>query len=306
MNRCSICTAEFEASWRIPDRLYGGDEIFVVGRCAACGSTAVIQPPDDLAPFYPPTYYGDHTPGGRPPKLVVRRSSFLGRLLPRFWDVDGERLAERPGSILEVGSGAGQALDRYASHGWQTQGIEPGAAGVALARGRGHDVKQASIEEIDGLEPIHDVVRCRHVIEHTRDPLRTILVLMDGVRAGGHLLLEYPNPQGLPARLGRSRWWQLDPPRHLVIPAPSHIINLLKSRGFEVDYGTKTSGAGLANTILILLMPRVRPGWKLTDPKGRWFQLLARALEPIALLCDAFRAGDDIRLVARAPIPRET
>ena len=100
-------------------------------------------------------------------------------------------------SVLDAGCGSGRTLEELSPYG-DVYGIEldPGAADVARARGRG-EVQIGRLEELPWDDGRFDLITCLDVIEHTPDDRVTLRELRRVSRPGGFLLVTVPAYQGL-------------------------------------------------------------------------------------------------------------
>ena len=100
-------------------------------------------------------------------------------------------------SVLDAGCGSGRTLEELSPYG-DVYGIEldPGAADVARARGRG-EVQIGRLEELPWEDGSFDLITCLDVIEHTPDDRVTLRELRRVSRPGGFLLVTVPAYQGL-------------------------------------------------------------------------------------------------------------
>lgn len=100
-------------------------------------------------------------------------------------------------SVLDAGCGSGRTLEELSPYG-DVYGIEldPGAADVARARGRG-EVQIGRLEELPWEDGRFDLITCLDVIEHTPDDRVTLRELRRVSRPGGFLLVTVPAYQGL-------------------------------------------------------------------------------------------------------------
>jgi SAM-dependent methyltransferase len=101
------------------------------------------------------------------------------------------------GRVLDAGCGSGRTLEELGPYG-EVHGIEldPGAAEVARARGRG-EVQIGRLEELPWEDASFDLITCLDVIEHTPDDRVTLRELRRVTRPGGFLLVTVPAYQGL-------------------------------------------------------------------------------------------------------------
>ncbi|MEA2158844.1 MAG: hypothetical protein QOD66_1224 [Solirubrobacteraceae bacterium] len=199
---------------------------FTLGRCSACGSALTLgATPERLHEL------GAYRPGQ--PRLypLVRPllEAFDRRRLALI-----EPLAPPPGRLLDVGAGRGRFVATACAAGYEAQGIEPSARGVAAASAIGVPLLHASIDEAPIGPGSLDAVTLWHVLEHIDRPAEALTRIAGWIRPGGALLVGVPNLASLQARLGGSRWYHLDVPRHRVHFTPAGLDALLRGTGFEV------------------------------------------------------------------------
>ena len=152
--------------------------------------------------------------------------------------------------------------------------------------------------------PVFDLIRFRHSVEHVVDPLAELAAAARGLAPGGTLLLELPNVGGWLARLAGAAYWQLDPPRHLVIPHRRVLVQAFEAAGLRsIATSTGSTGHGVATS---WTMHRQRgrygePGvWYGMDPQRPRSQQIVRWLAHApAVVGDWLRSGDNLRVIAR-------
>jgi 2-polyprenyl-3-methyl-5-hydroxy-6-metoxy-1,4-benzoquinol methylase len=112
-------------------------------------------------------------------------------------------------------------------------GLDFDPSAVQVARSRGLDVRQGSVEVIDPAKESFDGITLRHVIEHVHDPLAVLRQCHALLKPGGWIWIETPNidAQGH-ARYG-ANWRDLDPPRHLVLFSRDALFQALVQAGFH-------------------------------------------------------------------------
>ena len=139
------------------------------------------------------------------------------------------------GRLLEVGAAAGYFLEAAAQAGFEVTGIEPAAPVAQRAAERvGVPVLSGLIEDLDLPEEAFDVVCAWHVVEHIPDPAPQLRRLRDGLRPGGHLLIEVPNVGSVIACRRGAEWFHLAPEYHVSQFAPESLTSLLSRVGFDV------------------------------------------------------------------------
>ncbi|HUF98198.1 MAG TPA: class I SAM-dependent methyltransferase, partial [Ilumatobacter sp.] len=203
--------------------------------------------PDDYRPYAPDDMRQAIAPA---PSLVIRAlargplyrmASLVQRVLEKRWpDRLGTELrivyrAPQPGfQLLDFGCGSPSFLNEARQGGWQTIGADFNLQVVDAVRAAGH---QGEVVD-DAFWPrfpdssVHRV-RMNHVLEHLYDPLRTLTEIRRVLHPDGILHIAVPNPASFGSWIFRSRWFDLDCPRHVVFFSPKHLCTLLREVGWE-------------------------------------------------------------------------
>ena len=172
------------------------------------------------------------------PALPVGR--LIGRLVPlRSAVADRELRHQRNGRgarLLDVGAGNGAYVAYARRFGWEAEGIDPDAAGVATARDLGIPVGLGTLADMeDTATGTFASVTLSHVIEHLHDPETQLRRIHRLLAPDGHVWIATPNLEALGHRLFRRDWVGLDPPRHLVLFTTDSLRSLLERTGFVVE-----------------------------------------------------------------------
>lgn len=197
--------------------------------CQSCGLGFLFPLPTArrIESFYPPEYYG--TPNAKFEPIVewaVRagarsRVTSLVRGLPR-----GSR-------VLDVGCGRGVMIRALLDLGYEAHGVEISAAAAAGVDNRA-DVRIASdLAAADYESHSFDAVVLWHVLEHLRNPDKTLSEIHRILRPGGRLILAVPNFASWQSRWSRGDWFHLDLPRHLYHFSPTNLTRLVERFGFQ-------------------------------------------------------------------------
>lgn len=198
--------------------------------CSACGTGRLYPMPsaDEIASFYPSGYYGDlGTKFARPIELLVRlvaarKVSFLT-----------EGLA--PGArVLDVGCGRGVTLGTLADRGIEAHGFEISAEAALGADPRARIRVAPALEQAGYPDAHFDAVVIWHVLEHVRDPRRTLETVLRIAKPGARLVVAVPNFSSPQARWAGPGWFHLDLPRHLHHFPLAALRSLLERTGFAV------------------------------------------------------------------------
>lgn len=270
---CPLCGSPAKTKlFAIPDRLHGTPGEFAYSRCGFCRTVfqdpRVID--EDLPLCYPGDYYTHaappavaevelptrHLPGARD---TIRNGIIgvvqgqpepglaggLGRVLAgmrrmrerAFYDhVIDELIPPRQGHLraLDIGCGSGKLMVALVRAGWDVEGVEwdPHAAEVAR-RTSGRPVQEGDFRRLDLPQGAFDLVVLSHVFEHLDDPVGGLRRLRELLAPGGRLVLFYPNPESLEARLFGDAWFPWDPPRHLVLPPGDAVAQAARRVGLK-------------------------------------------------------------------------
>jgi 2-polyprenyl-3-methyl-5-hydroxy-6-metoxy-1,4-benzoquinol methylase len=202
-----------------------------VVECATCGAARFDPMPSEaeVAAFYPAHYYGDL---GRkfaaPIELLVRwvasrHAAFLVDGLP-------------PGArVLDVGCGRGVTLAELARLGYEAHGFEISADAALGADARARVRIAPSLEQADYPDAHFDGVLVWHVLEHVRDPRRTLETVRRVAKPGARIVVAVPNFSSPQARWAGAGWFHLDLPRHLHHFPLAALRRLLEDTGFAVE-----------------------------------------------------------------------
>lgn len=163
---------------------------------------------------------------GGEPRLDRVRLALTFRALTR----DG-----MPGSVFEVGYGAGQLLRRFHDAGAVTAGVDPDQLGTALdpvvtAAGGLH---RGRVEDLPAGGHEVDLVYAVHVVEHVDAPAEMLAAAFAMLAPGGRIRLLTPAADSTSlARFGAA-WWLLEDPTHVRFFSARSMELALATAGFE-------------------------------------------------------------------------
>ena len=138
------------------------------------------------------------------------------------------------GSLLDVGCGSGDLLERMRDLGWQVAGVEFDGEAARLARARVGDAPVFETLEEAG-EGRYDAVVLDHVLEHLPDAGETLRACWRALRPGGRLALATPNPSSAARKRFGASWLHWDPPRHLELRGERALADLVEASGLVVE-----------------------------------------------------------------------
>lgn len=142
------------------------------------------------------------------------------------------RYARPPGALLEIGAGAGFALEAARDAGWDARGLELSGAAAAWARRQsGVDVTVGGFDDLRDRER-WDVVTAFQTIEHVVDVRDALRRVHTALRPNGLVFLTTPDHGSLTRKLLR-KFWPSYRPEHLVYLERRHLRQLLNEEGFR-------------------------------------------------------------------------
>lgn len=147
------------------------------------------------------------------------------------------------GKLLDVGCGNGSFMLTMQDLGWNVEGLEPDVNAVNIARRKGLDVTVGIAQQNQLPAMKWDAITMNHVIEHSTDPMSVIQLLAQKLNEGGTLVSISPNPVGCLAYLYGKNWFNLDSPRHLVIPSPKAYRIMTQVLGLDAEIFTVNNSA---------------------------------------------------------------
>jgi SAM-dependent methyltransferase len=198
---CQLCgTDAFET---VSERDRHGNPLRTV-MCRGCGSVTndPIPTDEELAAFYRSDYRTEYKGVAEPRMRQVWRN--FGRLEAHI-GANAEFYSGRR-KCLDLGSGSGEFMFMAGRLGIECVGVEPNAPYAAYSRDRlGLNVMTQTLEETAFAAGSFDLIRLSHVMEHMREPVRSLKVLRDWLTDDGILYIEVPNVLDEAARKVRGR-----------------------------------------------------------------------------------------------------
>jgi len=296
---CAACGSGLSAT-------FAGKGYAVIG-CPRCGLRRIdpVPSPAALSDYYSRLYALAADATHVAPESYRQQSNHVAGLLAR----------RAPGArrVCEVGCSGGWLLQHLQRRGYDVKGYELSAATSQLARDRGLDVVTGEFTA-DGDR--FDVILMRHVLEHTRDPLRQLQHAAASLNAGGTLLVAVPNGASLCCRLLGRHWSWYIPPAHIWYLTPDSLRTLAQRAGFvprrimtrqgDAYHPCVELAAGIVRRVRRApAIPDVSPlptGPEALTQRRRGRTLIrtaSRVLQPISAAVSAAGLGDELWLVAR-------
>jgi SAM-dependent methyltransferase len=303
LSACPLCGAtSFRKAFDARDRHYGNPGTFPVMCCGGCGVYFLNPMPtlEYLSNAYPRDYYAYSVPSAaRTPGPLRKRMWRLIRHLIFFtsgWT--GDPKFPRPGSMLDIGCGAGHFLFYMREKGWTVRGVELNSDAAAAGREGGLDIFGGTLHDAELPSAAFDYVRSNHSFEHIHNPREVLREIRRIVRPGGRLFIGVPNLAGLMPKMWGPYWWYLGAPVHTYGYTPASISRLLAEEGFQVEkISYNSTFAGITGSLQIWLNRNNGKG----SEEGWVVKSLALRLfgHWLARIIDLFRAGDCMEVIAR-------
>lgn len=160
--------------------------------CLGCGSVTNEPIPTDaeLAAFYRSDYRKEYKGVAEPRRRQIWRN--FGRMERHIADNRAFYAGRR--RCLDLGSGSGEFMYLAGRLGIDCIGVEPNGPYAAYARETlGLDVLTQTLEESEFAPESFDLVRLSHVMEHMREPVRSLTTLRGWLAGEGLIYIEVPN-----------------------------------------------------------------------------------------------------------------
>jgi 2-polyprenyl-3-methyl-5-hydroxy-6-metoxy-1,4-benzoquinol methylase len=136
-------------------------------------------------------------------------------------------------SLLDFGCGTGDFANHCRINGIDTTGIEPDPDARKRAADKGVNV--GDLDMLKTIKKTFGVISLWHVLEHTYDPVKTILDLKKLLVPRGTIIIAVPNYLSHDAQRYREFWAAYDVPRHLFHFSQKSIAKLAEQTGLTLE-----------------------------------------------------------------------
>ena len=133
-------------------------------------------------------------------------------------------------SILDLGAGTGDFLQKAQKRGWQIKGVEPNQGAIILARKKNIEL----VEHINKISGLYDVITMWHVLEHVYELDTYLKFLKKSLAPQGKLYVAVPNFNSYDATQYQEYWAAYDVPRHLYHFSQNAIRTIFREAEFKV------------------------------------------------------------------------
>lgn len=271
---------------------------WAIHTCRRCGSgtTLPLAREEDLAAFYP----SDYAPYRPPRGALATAMGLMQRARDTRFPTSQLDSGTGPGTLLDVGCGAGELAASWIAKGWRVQGVEPSPEAAAVARKRGAEIVGATLTDARVASSSLDAIMFRHSLEHVVDPVRDARWACTALRPGGRVAVIVPNWGSWQRRALGEYWFPLELPRHRTHFTAAGLRATLAAGGLtRIDIRPATPLITTAWSLQFRLFDRLLTrdgagllaGYALSVPIG----LATRAVDAI------LHSGDFLHASAEAP-----
>ena len=248
---CKICgNTNNNAFHVVREMMYGSRDQFTYLECGQCQCLQLMNPPEELARYYPTDYYSFtvspdalfHNPlknvvkGIRISYAATQRGGLIGKVLDRskpdpILHTLSPTHITKQSRILDVGSGSGDLLYRLRVAGFNhTVGIDPYINSTIVYNNGLHILK----EPIYSMGGEWDLIMFHHVFEHLADPLETLQATQRLLSPSGFCLIRIPICSSYAWQHYGVHWAQLDAPRHFFLHSVRSMQHAANKTGFKI------------------------------------------------------------------------
>jgi 2-polyprenyl-3-methyl-5-hydroxy-6-metoxy-1,4-benzoquinol methylase len=256
-------------------------------RCGTCGALFLhpMPTPEEMRAYaerhYREGVYAEYA-RARPLKLATfrRRLALIRPHAPG-------------GRLLDVGAACGFMLEAALEAGYDPAGVEFSVEAIRLAA---PEVRGRIVHgDMGDLPPgTFDVITAFDILEHAREPLRTLRAWAERLRPGGVLALTTPDTDSLLRKVMGARWPMLQPLQHTVLFSRAAMPRFLREAGLEV---LELRGAAKVMTPAYLV-GQLEPYF----PRAARLGLrVGAAVKPVAERAILFHIGEFIVVARKAP-----
>ena len=233
MNNCILCHGKLLINTNQTMFDADGNQIhkYQIATCVQCGSGVTVPLPTnyELQELYSSGIYKNQ--GGKGIKII---DIFL-KLLHKMRLNEIKKVIKKTGKLLDIGCGKGRFLLNAKKAGWEIEGQEFSSSQAKISSKKlGVKIWNGELKNLPLKKESYKVITLWHVLEHVPDPKAYISIIKELLEPNGILVIEVPNYDSWQARIGKTKWFQLDVPRHLWQFTSNGLLELLSKNGFKI------------------------------------------------------------------------
>jgi len=150
---------------------------------------------------------------------------------------------KKKGTVLDVGCWEGTQLECFMKEGWECTGLELNKRTAAIAKGKGIEVYEMSIQQLFDTvsDRKWDVINVAFLLEHIPEPIQFLSQIKELLNEDGIIIVEVPNDFS-PFQLAYLKEHRILPywiflPDHLNYFTKAKLKNILKRTGWTIIHG---------------------------------------------------------------------
>ena len=212
---CPICSfSDFSKVLEVSD-YRGSGEQFALWECRKCSLrfTSPIPDENDIQRYYETDSYISHS--DQPDSIIDKIYRFVQKITLRSKKSIVKKWSDvKCGSILDIGCGTGDFLNKMKMSGWEIEGVEANQSARQIAQNK---INKSILAPKDFLKSDNqfDVITLWHSLEHLHDLQKYVGQIKGSLKKNGTLFVALPNYNSFDAEYYRSNWAAYDAPRHL-------------------------------------------------------------------------------------------
>lgn len=235
--RCKICGSRLKLWYKkLFDDRHGYPGYFDVLKCTICG---FAQTKPQIKENSIKKLYKDYYPRKNLDLKNIKSQDFKENHRFKFWRkgllINCHYLVKPKSDVLDVGSGVGYSLLWLKNQGCNAYGIDPDANALRLAKKFKLNFHWGLIADNPFGNKKFDYITGSQVIEHTKDPIKFLVLCKQRLKPNGKIILSFPNTNSLSRILFAKSWLHWHLPYHLNHFNKKSIFLLASCVGFKIE-----------------------------------------------------------------------
>ena len=244
--QCKVCTNSLgNDTFVVREMMLGTRENFTYFRCSSCGCLQIVEPPKEMAKYYPAnSYYSYHNENSKVIKFIkyflfkaclspigmflYKKTPLVKKYTSYLW-LKALQSLKKNSSVLDIGCGGGKILQEMYHGGFKNlTGIDPFIEKEIVYPSGVKIFKQ----DVFNFQGMYDLIMLHHSFEHMDNPQQVFKQLYRLLKPGGCLLIRVPVSDSFAWRKYGVNWFQIDAPRHFFLHTTKSMTLLGKDAGF--------------------------------------------------------------------------